>query len=573
MPRFARSAFTCLLCLSGALGSASAASPTDSHPAWSTHVQQFLADYFTAHPGFAVFAGKHEFDGQIADFSEAALTKEIKRLHAARTKTAAFTDSQLSKNERFERDYLIAQIEGDLFWLEVADQPHTAPFWYADALDPDVYITREYAPLETRIAAYTKFAGNVPRALDQIKANLKLPLARTAIKIGHRTIGGLADFFAKDIPAVFSPVKDEHLQADFKAANDPAIKAIREFDAWLTVQEATANGEFALGAEKFSQMLKMTEQVDIPLGRLEAIGQRDVDRNLAALDEACKKFAPGKTPAECIALVEAHKADDADPVAAARKQLTQLRKFIVDNNVVTVPGSEEAEVRQAPAYKAWNFAFINIPGPYEKGLPSIYYISPADPTWSKAKQEAYIPGRAGLLFTSAHEVYPGHFVQFLHAHRVPSEIGQLFIGYAFSEGWAHYCEEMVYEEGLGSDDPEHHIAQIHEALLRNVRFISAIGLHTHGMTVEESKRLFIEKAFQDEGNAEQQALRGTFDPAYLNYTLGKLMIRKLRDDWCGERGGKKAWKQFHDEFLNFGGPPIPLIRRAMLGPNDNGSLF
>ncbi len=526
----------------GATGSASAASPTDSNPAWTKHVQQFLVDYFTAHPGFAVYAGKHEFDGQIADFSEAALTKEIARLHAARTKTADFKDSQLNEHERFERDYLIAQIDGDLFWLEAADQPHTAPFWYADALDPDVYITREYAPLETRIAAYTKFASNVPRVLQQMKANLKLPLAKTAIKIGHRTIGGLADFFAKDIPAVFSPVKDERLQAAFKAANDLAIKAIREFDAWLTVQEATANGEFALGAEKFSQMLKMTEQVDIPLGRLEAIGQRDLDRNLTALKEACEKFAPGKTPAECIALVDAHKADEADPVAAARKQLTQLRKFIIDNNVVTIPGTEEAEVRQAPAYKAWNFAFINIPGPYEKGLPSIYYISPADPTWPKAKQDAYIPGRAGLLFTSAHEVYPGHFVQFLHAHRVPSEIGQLFIGYAFSEGWAHYCEEMVYDEGLGNDDPEHHIAQLHEALLRNVRFISAIGLHTHGMTVEESKRLFIEKAFQDEGNAEQQALRGTFDPAYLNYTLGKLMIRKLRDDWCAPAAARKRGK-------------------------------
>ncbi|HEX3601339.1 MAG TPA: DUF885 domain-containing protein [Lacipirellulaceae bacterium] len=568
-----RTAPTLLLLFLGATGYASAAASTDAHPAWAIYVQQFLADYFTAHPGFAVYSGKHEFDGQIADFSESALQKETKRLHAARIKTAAFNNDQLSDRERFERDYLLAQIDSDLFWLEVADQPHTAPFWYADALDPDVYVTREYAPLETRIKSYTEFAGNVPRALQQIKTNLKLPLAKTAIKIGHRTIGGLADFFAKDVPAVFAPVKDKQAQADFKTANDTAIKAIRDFDGWLTAQEATANGEFALGPEKFGKMLKMTEQVDIPLGRLEAIGQRDLDRNLAALNAACAQYAPGKTLAECIVQADTHKTDDTDPVVAARKQLTELRKFIIDNNVVTVPGTEEAEVRQAPAYKAWNFAFITIPGPYEKGLPSIYYISPPDPTWPKPKQDAYTPGRAGLLFTSAHEVYPGHFVQFLHAHRAHSEIGQLFVGYAFSEGWAHYCEEMVYEEGLGNNDPETHIAQLHEALLRNVRFLSAIGLHTQGMTVEESKRLFIEKAFQDEGNAEQQALRGTFDPAYLNYTLGKLMIRKLRDDWCATRGGKKAWKDFHDEFLKFGGPPIPLIRRAMLGPNDNGSLF
>ena len=406
--------------------------PTPTPPG-PQHVQQFLADYFTAHPGFAVGAGKHEFDGQIADFSEAGLEKEIARLHADRNKAAAFKDAELNDRERFERDYLIAQIDSDLFWLEVADQPHTAPFWYADAIDPDVYVSRNYAPLETRIKSYTKFARNIPRVLDQIKTNLKLPLAKTAIKIGHRTIGGLADFFAKDVPNVFAPVKDAQSQAEFKTANDAAIQAIREFDCWLTQQEAPATGDFALGPEKFSQMLKMTEGVDIPLGRLESIGRR---KTSTATSPRSSRNATGTPPANrspsASPRSNAHKADDADPVAAARKQLTELRKFVIDHNVVTIPGTEEAEVKQAPAYKAWNFAFINIPGPYEKGLPSIYYISPADPTWPKAeKQDAYIPGRAGLLFTSAHEVYPGHFVQFLHAHRAHSEIGQLFVGYAF----------------------------------------------------------------------------------------------------------------------------------------------
>jgi Bacterial protein of unknown function (DUF885) len=551
---------------------ASAAEPAKSSPLWDNYVHQFLENYFQANPVFAVQAGKHEFDGQLPDWSEAGLKKEIARHHAERAKVLAYHDSQLNNRQRFERDYLLSQIDGDLFWLEIADQPHTAPFWYADALDPDVYISREYAPLETRIKSYTKFAGNVPRALQQVKANLKLPLAKTSIKIAHRTIGGLADFFAKDIPKIFEPVKDETSQADFKTANAAAIQAIREFDSWLTQQEAQATGEFALGPEKFSLMLKMTEGVDIPLGRLESIARQDLDRNLAALKQACAKLAPGKSVAECIAQVDALKAAE-DPVTTANRQLTGLRKFVIDKNVVTIPGTEEALVKKAPAYKAWNFAYINIPGAYEKNLPSIYYISPPDPTWTKAVQTAYVPGRASLLFTSAHEVYPGHFTQYLHAHQAESEIGQLFVGYGFSEGWAHYTEEMMFEMGLGDEEPEMHIGQLQEALLRNVRFISAIGLHTQGMTVDESKRMFREKAFQDEGNAEQQALRGTFDPAYLNYTLGKLMIRKLRDDWCAARGGKKAWKDFHDEFLKYGGPPIPLIRRAMMGPDDKGSLF
>jgi len=258
---------------------------------------------------------------------------------------------------------------------------------------------------------------------------------------------------------------------------------------------------------------------------------------------------------------------------AASEQLGALRKFILDKKIVTIPGTEEAKVRKAPAYKAWNFAYITPPGAYERNLPSYYYVSPPDPSWSKAVQDAYVPSESMLLFVSAHEVYPGHFVQYLHAHRSPSKVGQVFVGYAFSEGWAHYTEEMMYDAGLGAGDAEAHIGQLQEALLRNVRFVAAIGLHTRGMTVEQARQMFISEAFQDEGNALQQAERGTFDPGYLNYTMGKLMIRKLRDDWSATRGGRDAWKQFHDEFLKYGGPPIPLIRRAMMGADDKGSLF
>ena len=179
-----------------------------------------------------------------------------------------------------------------------------------------------------------------------------------------------------------------------------------------------------------------------------------------------------------------------------------------------------------------------------KGLPSIYYVAPPDPSWSKAEQLAYIPGRSDLLFTSVHEVWPGHFLQFLHSNRSQSKFGQIFVGYAFAEGWAHYAEEMMWEAGLGSGDPETHIGQVQNALLRNARYLSAIGLHARGMTTKASEKLFLEETYQDAATARQQAARGTFDPAYLNYTLGKLMNRKLRDDWTASRGGKAAWKQF-----------------------------
>ena len=238
---------------------------------------------------------------------------------------------------------------------------------------------------------------------------------------------------------------------------------------------------------------------------------------------------------------------------------------------MTIPGPELALVEEAPPYKRWNQAYIEIPGPYEKGMPSVYYIAPPDPTWSAKDQLAYIPGAADLLFISVHEVWPGHFLQFLHANRSPRMFGRLYVGYAFAEGWAHYTEEMVWDAGLSEGDLKVRVGQLLNALLRNARFLSAIGLHTQGMTVAQSERLFLDKAYQDAGNAKQQAARGTFDPAYLNYTLGKLMIRKLREDWTRERGGRAAWRAFHDQLLSYGGPPLPLVRKAMLG--DAGSLM
>ena len=544
-----------------------------SNPQWDEQIEQYLNGYFAANPTFAVYQGKHEFDGKLPDWSEGGLKQQIDFLKDQRAKAAAFKDDQLDERQRFERDYLVAQIDGDLFWRETVDLPHTNPYFYAGALDPDVYVSRPYAPLETRIKAYTTYARNVPAALEQIKKNLNQPLSAPLVKIGRTTIGGLAGSYETDIAKVFSEVKDDQSQKEFAEANSAAAKAIKDFDAWLAEQEKTASGSFALGPDKFKQMLKQTEGVDIDLAELERIARADLDRNLAAVKAECDTYAPGLPLTECNAKANAVKAEGSDLIDAATKQLTELRKFVVEKDIVSVPGTEECKVGKAPPYKSWNFAYIEIPGPYEQNLPSVYYIAPPDPSWPKEKQDAYVPGKGSLLFTSVHEGYPGHFLNFLHSNRAKSKFGQVFVGYAFAEGYAHYTEEMMYEAGLGAGDPVLHLGQLQEALLRNVRFISAIGLHTKGMTVEESKKLFIEQGLQDEGNAEQQANRGTFDPAYLNYTMGKLMIKKLREDWTASRGGRGAWKQFHDAFLSYGGPPIPMVRKAMMGKDDKGPLF
>jgi hypothetical protein len=548
---------------------------SDQSPAsqrWDAFVNSFMSDYFTAHPDVAVLAGRHEFDGKLPDWSDAGIKKEIARLHTERDKASEFTDASLDERQRFERDYLLAQIDKDLFWTEKVEWPYKNPYFYVDSIDPDVYVSREYAASDVRLRAFTAYAKAVPNALTQIRANLRLPMPRTFIKIGRTGIGGLADFYSKDVPAIFDSVKDEVLQSDFRTANDAAIKAVKDFDAWLASQEASATDDFALGPEKFSEMLKDTERVDVPLDKLEAIGQHDMELNLEDLQDACNKYAPGQTVQTCVAKASAHK-PESNVVTAARHQLDDLKNFLTEKNLVTFPGLEVAKVAEAPPYKRWNFAYINIPGPYETELASTYYISPPDPLWPREQRAAYIPSMGSLLFISVHEVWPGHFLQFLHANRSASKFGKVFVGYAFAEGWAHYTEEMMYDAGLGNNDPEMHIGQLLEALLRNVRFISAIEMHTKGMTVAASERMFVEMGFQDPGNAQQQSSRITFDPAGLNYTMGKLMIKKLREDWTFSRGGRDAWKDFHDQFLKYGGPPIPLVRKAMLGSSDSGSLF
>jgi hypothetical protein len=390
-----------------------------------------------------------------------------------------------------------------------------------------------------------------------------MPMARTRLEYGIDSFGGFADYFSNDVPLVFAAVEDEVLQAEFAAANIAAAAAMTELTDWLKSNLDTAAQDYALGPELFRQMIYDTERVDVSLEELEAIGRADMKRNQLALGEACAEFAPGESIRSCFSLM-ANRKPPGGPVATARLQLEELKAFVLEKELVTIPGNEDALVAESPPYARSNFAYINIPGAFENKQPSTYYISPPNPHWPEEVQQAYIAGESDLLFTSVHEVWPGHFLNSTHASRADWDFGRVFVTYAFGEGWAHYTEEMMLEAGLRGASPETRIGQLSKALLRNARFLSAIGLHARGMTVEESEKFFMEDAYQDQGTAEQQAARGTYDPAYLNYTLGKLMIRQLRDDWTATRGKRDAWREFHDTFLSFGGPPIPLVRARMM---------
>lgn len=534
---------------------------------WADFVAATIDEYYRRMPERAVDAGLHQYDGQASDMS--LDTFRAYSAWLAETIDAAQSYSDLQGVEAFERDYLVSALGGQAFWIDDTDFLTKNPVAYIRRIDVGVYVDREYAPLEDRLRAYTEYVANVPRMLQQMRDNLEPPLPAPYVTMGQRILNGFAGYLTTVVPQQFAAVRDEALQRQFAAANASAAGAVRQTADWLDELKETATQDYALGEELFLRMLRETQGIDITLAELKAAGQADLERNLEALYAACAAFAPGESTEDCV-----RKAQDRKPpegaVAGATRQLPVLRQFIVDNDIVTVPGDEEALVDEAPPHRRFNFAYIEIPGPFEKNLPSVYYIAPPDPAWSEEDQRAYIPGESVLLATTAHEVWPGHFLQYLHSSRTGNRIGRHFRTYSYGEGWAHYTEQMMLDAGFGDGDPQLRIGQVLSALLRTVRYLSAIGLHTGGMTVDESQALFEEKAYQDFGNASQQAYRGTYDPGYLNYTLGKLMINKLREDWTQRRGGREAWGEFHDRFLGFGSPPIPLLRDYMLGEGYGG---
>jgi hypothetical protein len=446
---------------------------------WTRFVDEFVEAHFVAQPATAVTKGRHEFDGQLPDWTRAGIQKEIARLEQARpcagvpgpgAVSRGALPARLFRQLRRQQPVLCARRTHAVHQPDVVllVRPRSGPV-RVDALRAS----------RTALARVHQIPETDSRVTQTIKANLQTPLASTFLTYGEKSFGGFAEFFRTDAPKAFAEVQDAQLRSELNGAIEPAAQAMHDIGQWFRNQKPGGNEAYVLGPKLFATMLRMNELVTTPLDELEAIGRADLERNLAALKDQCERLAPKASIEACIAQVNGDK-PQGGAVAGARQQLAQLRQFIIDHDVVSIPGEEEALVMEAPAYRRQNSAYINIPGPYEKNLPSIYRIAPPDPTWLKAEQVAYLPGRPDLLFTSVHEVWPGHFLQFLHSNRASWRFGQLFVEYAFAEGWAHYSEELMIEKGLAQGAPEMHIAQLLKALLRNVRYQCAFGLHTHG---------------------------------------------------------------------------------------------
>ncbi|HEY1817101.1 MAG TPA: DUF885 domain-containing protein [Kofleriaceae bacterium] len=539
-----------------AVAACSSPPPAAPKPAdFDALVNQVLDDMLANDPMRAVGLGLHDRDGQLPDISPAALTTDLVRTRSNLAALEAIDVKTLAPKQRETLDTLEVALRNDLFDREELDDPHTNPLRYA-SFGLDSYVVRPYAPVAQRAAAFAKVCNALPAYLDQARKNLRLPMPRTWIDIALLMTKGTIDFVDHD--------------AREQLGDQPALatckSALADQVAWLEQQAPHGTTAYALGKDKFLGMLAADEGFTITLPALQKLADDTLARDTQALAEAAKQIDPNKTPAEVVAAL----ADDrpTDTLAAATEQAAQLRQFLIDHHIVTVPPDETCEVRASPAFQRWNAAFMDGPGPFEHAkLPYFYYISPPDPTWPPEEQRAYLMPRGNLLFTTAHEVYPGHFIQALHQRRNPSRATQMLGSYMTGEGWAHYAEQMMYDEGAGGHTPQAHIGQLTEALLRDVRFVVAIGEHTGGMTVEQAEALFTGKAFQDPGNAHQQAVRGTFDPMFLSYTVGKLAIMKLRTDWMAKHPSATLC-EFHDEFLAHAPEPMSVIRRAMLGDDS-----
>lgn len=536
-------------------------------------VDDFFERYFEFYPTLAAGAGLHEYDPRLGPRDAASIRGWLAELDVLEERFVAMDSAALTEDQRLDRDLILREIRGDRFWLAEVGTWRTDPRFYANQWDLTLLLLLDYAPLEERMGAIVSRLERFPDLVAAARANVEEP-PRPFVETALITYRGWPAFLEGDLTEALAGVGDPGLQARFAAARDRAVRAIADYRAHLESEVLpSADGGFALGTSRYETMNALLSGLDLPVGELKAIGEAELARLQGLADSLAMAIVPdappqGRVSAAFDALARDRPAPDAI-VATAAQVIDSLKIFVRERQIGTLLEGD-VEVREIPPFARTNFAYIWIPGPFERSARTgLYFIQPVEEAWSEAVVREFLArnNRWSILNTSGHEAYPGHYHHFNHVHRAPTKAQRLLTAYVTTEGWAHYSEEMSWRQGLAGGDPRLGLAVVQDALLRVVRFLASIGLHTEGMTVDEAESLFRTVAFQDSVNARQQALRGTYDPEYLNYTLGKLMIRELRSDAraAAEGAGRELdLAAFHDAFMNRGAPPVPWIGRRLL---------
>ncbi|MDQ6656416.1 MAG: DUF885 domain-containing protein [Verrucomicrobiota bacterium] len=543
---------------------------------------EYVKGWLAAHPIHATSLGFHEYDGRINDFTRLSLDAELSRLRRFDERLKRFDASKLSAKAAIDLRIVQAAIRRELFELVDMATFENNPMTYAQALDVNVYIKRNFSPLEDRLRSIIAIENQAPNIIIAAKTNLAPVLPRPYTELAIEIARGSAEFLKKELVEAVKGSKDLKLLAAFQMSNRRAVAALTEYANWLEKEKLPkATAPWALGEEKYHRMLAEGELVDMSPVQVLEIGLAELKREQEAFAEAGKIIDPSKPAIEVFKDIQKEHPTPENLIPETAKDLEVIRKFVVDKDLVSFPSKNRAEVKETPQFaRATSFASMDSPGPFEKkAAEAYYYVTPTEKDWSPEQKEEWLT--AFNYFTtdvvSIHEVYPGHYTQFLHLNASDaSKAAKIFSSYAFVEGWAHYTEKMMLDEGFGrstSATPteeeliraaKYRMAQSDEALLRLCRLVVSIKMHTQGMSVEDGARFFQENCYYEAKPSRSEAMRGTYDPGYLNYTLGKLQILKLREDYKAQEGDKFSLKKFHDEMLKHGMPPIRLLREIML---------
>jgi len=530
-------------------------------------VETAFAALWALDPVAAVYLGKHEYDGKVPDWSADTVADHLADLDQVSTELVALDD--LHEDHDIDRELLVAQIEKTRFEWMVLRNAERNPMDWVYLLDPDLYMKRRFAPEADRAAIVERLLDSADAVLALARDRLDPVLARTIVEWGITAARGLGEMIAEQVPFAFETLESADEGRTLLAASRRATASLEAFADWLETERLPqANNGFAIGRENMEQLLRVSEMIEMSLDEMLAMAEADLAENLAAFVAAATELDPDRSPRQVYErYVASVHAERGQLVPETEQMLEDIRSFLIDYDVITVPSEVRALVAETPRHLRWAFAMMDSPGPYETvATEAYYYVTPTEPDWDDAKAEEWL--RALNTFAlediSIHEAYPGHYVHFLHYDSAPTEVSRRLASYAFTEGWAHYAEQMMWEVGYRAGDIRFRLAQLSEALVRNCRFVCAIRLHAHGMTVDEATEFFVENAFYSEVPARKEAERGTFDPGYFSYTVGKLQILKLRDDYRRRAGRDYSLKEFHDRLLSRGAPPVEMMRRVML---------
>ncbi len=496
--------------------------------------------------------GLHEYDGQVADYSQRGIDAKIAFLDEARQHLAS-RGQGVSPDAELDRRLALQMIEEELFELVDLETWRAHPAFYGELFSVDDYIVREYAPKSKRAEAMLRHMEAALAQVPNVRKNLRSPLSAPVVKTAIDIYRGFAEYLRGDVQAFIVAAAEPAVQGRAKAAALSLATAADEIATHLEkVELPKGDQSHVLGRARYEKLLRAQEALETPIEELERMAEADLATNKAAFE----KLAPA---------VARKRPTAGELLASARTVVAASKTFLDEKKIVTLPAKDAVKIEETPPFMRWNSAFLNGPGPFDSAeLAAFYYITLPDPKWPAKEQEEYVMPWGELLTTSVHEVFPGHYVQGLWQRNAPTFVQKVSGSYSFSEGWAHYVEQMMVDEGFGKEDPQNRLGQLSDALLRNCRFVASIGIHVRGWSVDEAKRRFMEDCKQDEANARQQAVRGTFDPGYFAYTLGKLQILALRDEARVKLGTAFDLRRFHDALLSHGAPPVPLIRERVL---------